>query len=99
TVDYQGRTADGRKDPPDINLGVHSRKRHGGAGTGSHAQIGRPPIPEAAIERHAGGPFLDPHRPAPVLLNLAAITVALFAGGAPGVIDIPKTACIGPEHS
>src|SRR5262245_51057266 len=49
SMNQQGRHVNRRKNVADVDLAVHTRQGHCGARTGSHPQIGGPPLPELWI--------------------------------------------------
>ena len=89
-VDNQRWYANGRQHRPDVDLVVHARYSHGGTGTGTHPQVGRPPSNELLIPRQAwSSPLQVTGRPveaAPGTLNQGEMTSALVLAGTPRIV-------------
>ena len=66
--------------------------------TGCRSQVRRPPAPEFGIAGHGGCPFLQTHRPSPLLRNLFEEFLALCFGWSPGIALVADALGIGADH-
>jgi hypothetical protein len=98
SMQHEGRHANRRQHPTDVDRRVHPRQRDGRARAGAHPQVRRPPLAKGGIGGHRRRALVDADRTAPLLDDRAKERVARLRRAPPRVVRIEHAARVAADH-